>query len=165
MSSSGPPPLREHLISLDPAAVPVEPTPELPNVWAAMFEMPVGDRETATVVAVADGTASLYTTAGFGVIGAGAHEPVRRAATSFLHATEQALAELDPTDAQTAPKFPSRDAAALIALTFTGRRRAEVPLALANDGGLVSMALRAGNELLTQIRLVHEGRTRGQVQT
>ncbi len=57
----------------------IEASDEFPLVYGVLLEFPVGDA-TATVVAMCDGNASLYTTSTFGVIGGFAHESVREAA-------------------------------------------------------------------------------------
>ena len=44
--------------------------------------------QVATIVSLADGTASLYTTSSFGIIGGQGHEPVRRAAQRFVAAAQ-----------------------------------------------------------------------------
>ncbi len=67
-----------------------------PRVWMAMMDWPI---ETAmvTLVSFADGTTSLYFSNGGGIIGAGAHEPVVRAAARFLAVSELLLAGFVPT--------------------------------------------------------------------
>ena len=155
--STNAPPLRASLLSREPAEINLAPTPELPDVWAAVLEMPVANGQTATVVAVADGSASLYTTTGFGIIGAGFRPAVREAATVFLDAMQAAhtdLALASPTDVP----FPSPGSLSLVALTHGGIRRIELPQGEADRPTVIGAALRAGNELLTQIRLDYESR-------
>lgn len=52
----------------------------------------------ATLVAFDDGTVSLYSSAGGGIIGAGAHENVKPSATAFREAATAVLARFTPTD-------------------------------------------------------------------
>src|SRR4051812_42858236 len=67
--------LRSQVLGTDPSAVGITPTTELPRVWGVLLETgyPSG---IATAVSLADGTTSLYTSSGFGIIGGGAHSQV-----------------------------------------------------------------------------------------
>jgi hypothetical protein len=62
--------LRGQLLEVDPAELELSPSPRLPRVWAVLMEMGL-DTGTASLVAVADGTTSLYLSTGGGVIGGG----------------------------------------------------------------------------------------------
>ena len=68
--------LREQALTVDPVALRLEPTPTRPHVWGILMETgyPEG---VATLVALGDGTTSLYFGNGGGVIGAGEHDRVR----------------------------------------------------------------------------------------
>lgn len=79
--------LRGMVLGLDPKKVGVEPTRELPRVWGIVVDWGM-DSGSATFVALADGTASMYTSSGGGVIGAGEHEPVQAAAQRLLDVAE-----------------------------------------------------------------------------
>ena len=81
--AEGTPALRETLLSAKPSEFKIAPTPELPRVWAAMMEMRVGKAD-VSLVAVADGTTSMYFSTGGGVIGGGQHESVRGANRQML---------------------------------------------------------------------------------
>ena len=57
--------------------------PESPgNIRAVVYDWHVGNG-VASLVAFADGTTSIYLSSGGGVVGAGAHESVQRAAAAF----------------------------------------------------------------------------------
>jgi len=58
------------------------PGPDAP-IWLIMVELGT-PKATASLVAIADGTTSLYLSTGGGVIGGGAHEQVRSANASLL---------------------------------------------------------------------------------
>ena len=79
--------LRDQVLSVRPDALALAPTRERPHVWAALMEWGIDD-ELAMLVTIADGTVSLYLSSGGGVIGAGADDNVRRAATEFLDVAE-----------------------------------------------------------------------------
>jgi hypothetical protein len=81
----------------------LEPSAELPNVWAGMMEMDV-DGDTATIVAVGEGSTSMYLSTGGGVIGGGMHERVVQANHHFLVALESNLDALAPEDERHCPR-------------------------------------------------------------
>jgi hypothetical protein len=64
--------------------------PAQAGVWAVIMELAV-DAETATIVAMADGTASLYVSSGFGVIGGRDHSRVREAAQRMVASAPHAV--------------------------------------------------------------------------
>jgi hypothetical protein len=72
--AEGTPALREMLLSAKPSEFKIAPTPELPRVCAAMMEMRVGKAD-VSLVAVADGTTSMYFSTGGGFIGAANTSP------------------------------------------------------------------------------------------
>lgn len=78
------------------------------------------------MVALADGTTSMYTSSGGGTIGAGAHESVVRATRGLL-TTLQDFIEMFPEDERM--ELPPADLVQVTLLTPTGRRRASVPAA------------------------------------
>jgi hypothetical protein len=74
---------------------------------------------TAAVVALADGTASLYTSSGGGLIGAGRFEPVRVAAIDLLQRVE---GWLDLLGEDASATLPPVGRVTITALTYSGRR-------------------------------------------
>jgi len=68
----------------------------------------------ATLAAFDDGTVSLYTSTGGGIIGAGSHETVRTAATAFRATVEQVRARFSP---QTDYAVPGPDTVVFWAVT------------------------------------------------
>jgi hypothetical protein len=142
--------LRGHLLAVDPAEFQLTPSERLPRVWAVFMEMGL-DTGIASLVAVADGTTSLYLSTGGGVIGAGEHDEVRHASEAFLDATEAHLDRLQP--ASQAP-LPQTGAIRFHALTFDSIRSAEVAEGELADGrSELTPLFYAGNDVLTQIRL------------
>lgn len=99
--------------------------PEHPNVLGAVIDIP-REAGMASVVTMADGTTSMYTSAGGGTIGAGAHEAVARATRALL-TTLQALIEMFPADERV--DLPQADLVQITLVTPAGRRRANVPAA------------------------------------
>jgi hypothetical protein len=151
--------LRSLILAADPAALSLAPTTGLPRVWAVLMEMGY-EKATVSLVAVADGTTSLYFSNGGGIIGGGEHDPVRAAARWFLETIEQTLDELAPT---LELPVPGRGRVRFNVLTFNGRWTAE---ALEDDLGngrhALSTAFHAGHAVITELRLIdeHAGRRR-----
>src|SRR4051794_38082842 len=96
--------LRTAALEVTEAAV-GKPPPEHPNLLGAVIDIP-REGGTASVVAMADGTTSMYTTAGGGTIGAGAHDTVAHATRALLAALEGSI-EMFPADQRV--DLPQRD--------------------------------------------------------
>lgn len=96
-----------------------------PDVLGVVIDIPRGD-EVAALVALADGTTSLYTSSGGGTLGGGGHPPVVAAGTALLTALQGDL-ELFPPDDRV--DLPAPDMVQLTILTPSGRRRASIPSA------------------------------------
>lgn len=145
--------LREQILGLDPNTVRLGPTPGRPRVWGGLMETgyPHG---TATVVALADGTTSLYTSSGFGIIGGGAHPSVVAATRAFLDTIEAHLEQLPPSSDTT---LPGPGQVMIRALTHAGPRVTE---AAEDDLGHgrhpLAPVFHAGHDVLTELRLLHE---------
>jgi hypothetical protein len=147
--------LRQQILDLDPAAAGLTASPELPTVWGLLMETghPNG---VATLVALADGTTSLYLSTGGGVIGGGAHPQVAAATRRLLGIVERYLAQI-PASTQTA--LPAVGRVALRALTYHGRHVAE---AAEDDLGYQRHPLwpvfHAAHDVITELRLIEEAR-------
>ena len=76
----------------------------------------------ATLVAMADGTTSVYLSTGGGVIGAGTHPPVATAAAAFLKAAAEHVGHMEPA---TAYPLPLPNCTRFYVLTATGTFTAE----------------------------------------
>jgi hypothetical protein len=142
--------LRSMALGVDPATIAV--TEGAPWGGAAMAAMEFGlASAVATIVAVADGTVSMYVSTGGGVIGAGGHAVVRAAADRFRTIAADSRGLLERTEE--------------FALPETGHVRFHVRTGDgAYSGGAEEAALRAGRhplsplhdagqDLLTEIRL------------
>lgn len=144
--------LRREVLELDPAAVGLAPTAERPRVWAGLMDMGYPDKQWACLVAVGDGTVSLSTSKGGGVIGAGGHPTVESAAQQWLAMLEAGLDVLLPlTDP---PGLPDDQHVTIRALTFDGQRAVT---AVRDDLGYerhpASGLFHAAHEVITQMRL------------
>lgn len=147
--------LRAQVLDLDPASVGLAQGPEHPQVWGALMDMgfPSG---TATLVALADGTTSLYTSTGGGIIGGGSHQAVAAATRGFLARVADHLGELPP---ETGTGLPAQGRVIIRALTYQGRRAAE---AAEDDLGYnrhaLSPVFHAAHDVITQLRLLDQVR-------
>jgi len=123
---------------------------EYPSVYGVLMEFPIGE-DTATVVSLFDGNASLYTTSTFGVIGGFAHESVRTAATAFVQAAGQFHG--DAISTKEFP-YPGSDQVRFYLLTFSGVRVIETDLDSIETGrGKYTQLFDLGQNVLTQLRL------------
>jgi hypothetical protein len=62
------------------------------------------EQAVATLVAIDDGTTSLYLSNGGGIIGAGSHQPVVAAASAFLQAASRNISLMQPTTSYPLPR-------------------------------------------------------------
>ena len=110
----------------------------------------------ATLVVIADGTTSLYTSTGGGIIGAGAHAAVAQAGQAWLSALEGHLELLPRTDR---PGLPAAGHVVIRALTFGGERAVEAPEAdLGHGRDPASPLFHAAHAVITEMRLLEESR-------
>ena len=114
------PDLRGMFLTQSARSFGIVPTQEHPRVWAVLMEMgyPEGS---ATLLAVVDGSVSLYTSTVGGILGAGGYPSVRRKAMEFLNTAEQYLEEFQKTSEYPLPG-PGRTKFYLMTFsgTFTG---------------------------------------------
>ena len=108
------PDLRSRLLASTAADYHIVPTSELPHVWAVLMEMPVA-KGVASLVAVADGSTSMYFSTGGGIIGGGERDANRK----LLLAVEKLLAGFVAKDA---PTKVLPNAISFVVLTFEGIR-------------------------------------------
>jgi hypothetical protein len=111
----------------------------------------------ATLVAVADGTTSLYLSSGGGVIGAGGHAAVAEASRRWRDAAVDLLPALAPVEE---PPTPGDGITQFVAVTPGGLRgAAEREQELGGGRHPLSPLFYAGQDVITQIRLA-EGERR-----
>ncbi|MGB2756596.1 MAG: ankyrin repeat domain-containing protein [Acidimicrobiia bacterium] len=149
--------LRARALELEPSTVGLAPTEELPRVFGVVMDMAL-DNGVATLVAFADGTTSLYTSTGGGVIGAGGHDNVVTATRRLLLVAE---ARLDDLVQDADLSVPGPGLVALTVLTYTGRSRA---IATGDDfargAHAASDVFNSAQEVLHQVHVV-EAAARG----
>ena len=142
--------LRSMALRVDPASL-VLPVGESWNAaFVAVMEIGLATG-VATFVAIADGTVSMYTSVGGGVIGAGAHASVRAAAERFRTTAAEARASLErgmdfPLPEQGQVRFQVRTADG----DYSGAAAEDV---LRVGRHPLSGLYAAGQDLVTEIRL------------
>ena len=133
-------------ISAPPAAAPI---------WGILMETGYPEA-TATLLAMSDGTTSLYLSHGGGIIGGESHESVRQANAAFIETANGFCQRLKPSQSFPVPEMGHT---IFYALTDSGLLTEE---ALENDLGhghhWLSPLFFAGHEVITQLRLISEGR-------
>lgn len=119
------------------------------EVLVALMEMGYA-KATASLVAFADGTTSLYFSSGGGIIGAGDHPPVRAAASAFLSMAAEAMDQF--SDADETP-LPARGHVRFYLRTLRGTLMAD---GLEEDLGFgrhpLSELFHSGHQVITAIR-------------
>lgn len=143
--------MRAMVLGLRPEDVGLTPGAE-GRVWGVVMDTAMTDGGWHSLVVLADGTTSLYTSGAFGIIGAGAHESVRLASAALLDLVERQLALFT---ADNDDVVPAAGTVAVRALTFDGRRVVAAPeMTLADRRHDASTIFHAAHEVITQTRLV-----------
>lgn len=124
------PELREMAISTPPSKLDFTSDADYPTVYGVVVDWPLGD-QVVTVLAMRDGTASLYTTSTFGIIGGGGHATVREAASRLVRSAEHYVKAAQPVDSH---PCPPEGTAYYYLLTYSGVRRLSGDLAAIEQG-------------------------------
>jgi hypothetical protein len=150
--------LRAQILTLDPASAGLGQGPAHPVLWGALMEAGY-PRGTATLVAMIDGTTSLYLSSGGGIIGGGFHQAVAAATRAFLADLQRHLPELRP-DPDTA--LPAQGQVIIRAFTYAGRMSAEAPEDdLGHGRHPLWPVFYAAHRVITELRLIDEAKQRG----
>jgi hypothetical protein len=144
--------LREMVLTLDPEQYDLPPVGGA-RLWGAVMELGY-EETTATVVGLSDGTTSLYTTSGFGVIGGGAHESVREATEAWLLEMSAAVPDLSlASDVDP----PGTSDVQFIALTYDGHRVGQAgEVSLQRGDSPLASLYRSGQRVLSRLHDVEE---------
>ncbi len=148
--------MRDRMLTTPFAEFGIERSSEYPFVYGVIMDFPV-DHDTATIVSLSDGNASLYTTSTFGIIGGFAHENVRHAACSFVKAANNHHDKGAPT---TDFAYPLSGRIRFYLLAYDGVRVIEDDMEKVGTSGHVYHDLfMHGQAVLTELRLTTEGET------
>ena len=145
--------LRTKMLKASPADLGIGPTESFPRVYGVLMDWPLGD-QTATVVSLCDGNASLYTTSTFGVIGGFGHASVRAAAARCVKAGERHHDDATPTKDY---PYPKCGCVRFYLVCFDGVRMIEADeTALRGGEDKCSDMWVEGQQVLTELRLAAE---------
>jgi hypothetical protein len=148
--------LRLMALESSPKDLGFSPDQDYPKVYGILMDWRVGE-DTASILAMRDGTASLYTTSTFGVLGGQKHENVRRAAEQCTRIADQFL---DKSTAAVNFSYPKEGEVFFYLLTYE-----EVRLCIGNEKAIhqsndpTRPLFAAAQNLLTQLRLATEETT------
>ena len=147
------PDLRNMVLTLDPAEVAMAPTEALPHVWGMVMDIGA-EHGWASLVTLADGTTSLYTSGGGGVIGGGAHQPVVEVSRHLLDLVEANLSLFEETEDLDPP---GNGQTRFLVLTYQGTLGGSAPTEeLTSLKGPLAPLFVSANDLLTALRLATE---------
>ena len=149
--------LRDQVMRTPPEKLSFVADTDFPDVYGVLVDWPIGDA-VASILALRDGSASLYTTSTFGIIGGGGHESVRAAAQICVHVAADYLAQ-----SQAAADFPlpANDDVYFYLLTYAGVRRCVGDLTAMSRGvDSTGPLFAAAQEVLTQLKMTVEERQR-----
>lgn len=143
--------LRRMVLTTSPRDIGVTPTKEHPRVWGVLMETGYPEAA-ATLVALLDGSVSLYFSNGGGMIGAGEHASVRREAIKFISTAEPYVGDFTTT---TEYPLPETGRVKFYLLTFSGILTGDFDEHLLGEGGhKLSKLFYAGHDVISAIREV-----------
>ena len=147
------PDLRRAVLTISPGELGLTDS-EVGPVWGVVMDTRFDDGGWYTLVTLADGTTSLYTSGSFGVIGAGEHQAVRDAGRHLLGLVAEALPLFS---AEESSDLPAPGWVTIRALTFVGRRSLSAPEhELGDEQHAASPIFFAAHEVIGQARMVVE---------
>lgn len=145
--------LRSQIFELDPNAINIQQDQTHPKVWGILMETGYPEA-VATLVALGDGTVSMYFSNGGGMIGLGQHEQPRLVANQFLEESQSYTEAFSATEQYPLPK---KGHTVFYLLTFDGVLTAEAKEdVLGNGQHELSPLFLKGHELITQARIADE---------
>lgn len=137
------------------------PDKDYPKVYGVITDWNLGD-QTATILAMKDGTASLYTTSTFGIIGGQGHDTVRKAAQECVKIAGQYYEKSKPVSDY---PYPKQGEVNFFLLTYDGVRIYIGDEDRINNGKDQTTSLfAAAQNVLTVLRLVTEPKMKGNTQ-
>lgn len=144
--------LRNQVLNLDPSTVGLANAPAS-TPWGCVMD--TGHRNgTATLVCLSDGTTSLYTSSGFGIIGGGGHRAVVDANAKLLAVLAEHQAEMSPSTDHSLPQFGRT---IIRALTLEGQCVFESAENELGEGrSPLSPVFLSAHAVITQLRLIDE---------
>src|SRR5882724_1487447 len=122
--------LRKVFLTTPPEQFDIQPSEDYPRVCGIAMDWPIGEN-VATVISLSDGSASVYTTGTFGIIGGIGVESVRTAAKKLVKEPDRCY---DDSVATHDFSYPSLDHVRFFLITFQGVRLIETDLGSLQEG-------------------------------
>lgn len=142
--------LRSQMLATTAQDMKIAPGTDGPVAYGVLLDLGMASG-TATIVSLATGDTSMYTSTGGGILGGIGHESCRRASQQFIAAAQAHLGKLRRTESFPLP--PTGMFRFYVLTTdgvFTAEDREEI---ITQGQGELAELFRAGNEVITQIRL------------
>ena len=140
------------VLTTDPAELSFAADGEFPVVYGVVVDWPIDD-VTATIVALRDGNASVYTTSTFGILGGSGHETVRDAARACVLLAGGFVKACEPA---TDYPYPPDDTVYYYLLTYSGVKRCSAALRRWRTAPIRHPRFSTPPGRLTELRLVVE---------
>ncbi len=150
--------LRAQVLSLKPDQLGLNGS-EKQQVLALLMETGYPEA-VATLVAVADGSASLYFSNGGGIIGAGEHEEARQESLRLIALSQEHLKELAKTECYPLPRLGFTRFYAVTSNAVYSLEALEEDLGYGRHR--LSRVFHQGHRLISAIRVIEEWRSSGQ---
>jgi hypothetical protein len=147
--------LRRLMLTLPPQKLGVSPSQEAPRVYGILMDWPIG-AQTATIFSSSAGSASLYTTSTFGIIGGEGHASVRAASAAFVNAAQRFYESATPVSEY---PYPVGDKVRFYLLTFDGVRVIETDIPSATHGEPHAELFGLGQNVMTELRVSTDKKT------
>ena len=145
--------LRKMFLSMPAEAAGIQRSSDFPRIWGVAMDWPIG-QHIATLAALADGSASVYTTGTFGIIGGIGHENLCTAAKQLL---KKAESYYDASTVSDDLSYPALDRVRFYFHTFEGLRVIDVSLASVTDErGSYSDLFDLAQLVITELRTAGE---------
>ena len=146
---------RDQVFALSPEEIGLSRTDSNSPVWGMLMETGYAEG-VVTLLAIGDGTVSIYFSTGGGIIGAGQHAEPRQVAEALLQMSPEFLPEFRPARDHT---LPDVDRTKFFLFTFDGILVAEAAEDdLGNDRHTLSPLFHQAHKLITSVREIDEQR-------
>ncbi len=124
--------------------------------WGVAIDIGFDEEAAATVISLADGTTSLYTTTGGGIVGGGEHEPVSAASRELVDAAARHVEDVLRRDDTDLPGAGNVTIWLRVGDERLGRTVPEADL-MSGESPLASLYA-TGHGVITQLRLLDDAR-------
>jgi hypothetical protein len=147
--------LRKMVLTTPPEQLAFSPDEEYPQIYGVLTDWRIGE-DTASILAMRDGSASLYTTSTFGIIGGQGHEKVRAAAQRCVRVGRKFVARSVKTSEF---PYPEDGQVYFFLLGYEGVRLCKADEKAARRGSdVIGELFAAAQDVLTELRLVSQER-------